>query len=202
MLAAGVGTGLHAQYAQQNFIHDGAEAGWYVSASSAVISINSEAGLLGGIAGGVLIDHRLLLGAGFYTLMTDTRMDDPDFIKGNAYPILVDLIYGGVFAEYTLNPASLIHPTLSLLLGEGTVWYSSKWYTGDELELYGRHSENLFFFEPRISIEANLTDRWRVNSGIGAFGGTSSLRGVRLNNLFADLPRSLLFHVSLKYGMF
>lgn len=85
--------------------------GWYVAPSLGYTSIRSNAGLLVGGKGGVILNHRLVLGAAGYVYVNDAF--------GNTGAV-ADFGYGGAYLEYIFRPQELFHFSLSTVLGGGT----------------------------------------------------------------------------------
>jgi len=142
-----------------------------------------------GARGGVVFDHKLMLGASIYTLVSDvpivTREDSTRIVK---------FTYGGLEMEYTFWTDSVVHPTLSTLIGIGGIKYRNP-VIGS---FYDPDSDTVFVAEPLLSVELNLTDFSRLTLG----GGYRWVSGVDLVELSNSAVEGWVINVGLKLGAF
>lgn len=142
-----------------------------------------------GARGGVCFDHKLMFGGSIYTMLSDvpitTQEDSTRIVK---------FTYGGLELEYTFFTDSVIHPTLSTLIGLGGIKYRDP-----ELgSFYDPDSDTVFVAEPMIALEINVTDFARLTLG-GAYRWVSGVDLPELSNADAE---GWAANIGLKIGAF
>lgn len=126
-------------------------------------SLVGESVALSGGRGGLIINRRLVIGAGGYALgQQDLRTD---FRFGNGDASTLEFSYGGFELEYITRPSRLVHATFYALIGGGQVSHVSEQSQGGAV-LRQRLDSDLFVLEPAVTLELNVT-RW-FRTGIGA----------------------------------
>ncbi len=142
-----------------------------------------------GARGGVTFDHKLMFGASIYTLVSDvpitTREDSLRLVK---------FTYGGLEIEYTFWTNSVIHPTLSTLIGIGGIKYRDP----VQGSFYDPDSDTVFVAEPMLALEINLTDFARLTVG----GGYRLVTGVDLVELSNSDAEGWVVNLGFKLGAF
>lgn len=120
----------------QTILSDPGPLGWWVSPDFAWTKIDGKDAFLGGISGGIIINHSFSVGLAGYGIMNSQNLkyrginDTADvYLYGG---------YGGIKLEYRLNPSKKINLAFPLLIGAGGAAYSTyghdDWhnYDGDE----------------------------------------------------------------------
>ena len=137
--------------------------------------INGEDGVLTGIEGALLLDHRFAIGFAGYGWSNQQQVSSSNFVE---QPYL-HFGYGGLLLRYHVYiPNSPVYVSAAALVGAGAVGLTSTW-DGD---LYRENTDTFFIFEPQLGAHVNFT-RWmrmgvdvgyRLTSGISKFGFTES----------------------------
>jgi len=120
--------------------------------------------IISGGRGGVILNRRLAIGGGGYAVTSENIRTDFRFDDGSQ-PAL-QLAYGGVEFEYITRPRSLVHATVSLLLGGGAATYRSRATTGSTVATQTLESP-VFVAEPGAHVELNVTRWFRPGIGVG-----------------------------------
>jgi hypothetical protein len=130
---------------------------------------NGDFGLLVGGQGGWIINHTFALGAGGYGLVTDHHpMSVPAGYPWAADQSRTDMGYGGVILSYIGMSDQLMHPTLDVLIGGGSIHGHRNdlgWDYDDEYD--HMNSDAFFVLEPTANVELNLLSFMRFNAGAG-----------------------------------
>ena len=143
---------------------------------------------LGG-RGGWILDHKLVLGAGIYTMVSDVIAQNTEGLDR-----VVKFTYGGLELEYVFFNNSVVHPTISVLTGLGGIKLRDP-VAGSEED---PDSDSVFVLEPGLHLVLNLTDFARFTMG----GGYRYVSGVDLA-VFSNADAEGAFGmVTLKLGMF
>lgn len=187
--------------AQEETLFNGSvDIGGYGGPVTRVTKVLGESGLLVGGYGGVLIDHRLMIGGGGYGLVTEhrARPEAEVLYSYGGQPLLLNMGYGGVVIEYMILPSKLVHCSAILLVGGGAVDYRyrySDWYDQSM-----HHNPDLFFVaEPGVNLEVNVVSWMRLDIGATYryVSGLGDLVGVNNSDL-----RQLSGGLTLKFGAF
>ncbi len=143
---------------------------------------------LGG-RGGWILDHKIVLGASLYTMVSDVIVQNTDGLDR-----VVKFTYGGFEFEYAFFADSVIHPTLSILTGLGGIKLRDP-VAGSEND---PDSDSVFVLEPTVQLVLNLTDFARLTAG----GGYRYVSGVDLTVLSNADAEGGFGMITLKLGMF
>lgn len=159
--------------------------------------IDGKFGLLTGAYGGVLLNGKIMLGAGAYSLVNNVEMP---VVNTGGYKEYVNLWYTGFVAEYIHNSDKLVHWTAGTLLGGGGVGRREKWGRDYDWEDHDNVSDASGFFvaEPFANIEVNITKFLRLDIG-------ASYRYIAGSNTIGITDSKLSgpsVHVGLKAGKF
>ncbi|SFO56055.1 hypothetical protein SAMN05428949_5756 [Chitinophaga sp. YR627] len=126
--------------------------------------IDGKFGLLTGGYGGVLLNGKIMLGAGAYSLVNNVETPT---MNTAGYKEYVNLWYTGFVAEYIHNSDKLVHWTAGALLGGGGVgrrdknrWENDDW---DHNSVYDQ--SGFFVAEPFANLEVNITKFLRLDVG-------------------------------------
>lgn len=161
---------------------------------------NEERALLSGAYGGVIINRHYFLGVAGYGLVTRNRFlgdvpgfDDPKEL--NLYGGYGGLMIGGIIA-----PKKVVHITIPVILGAGTLYVSDENFFNNSIDTDFTIEQTTFFvIEPGLTIEANITPSFRIG-----LGTTYRLaRGINLNQQLKDDDFSQFSGLlSLRFGRF
>ena len=126
-------------------------------------SINKQFSVFVGGRGGWIINNALVIGGGGYGLVNNIKLYPNDVTKIQR----INLGYGGFELEYIFESDKLVHGSIYLLLGGGSVTYLD-WKNllhADELIFDGNN--NFFVAEPAVNLELNVAKFFRINVGCG-----------------------------------
>ncbi len=148
--------------------------------------------LLGGYAG-VMLNSKLMLGAGAYALVNNieaprTNTSDP--------ALYWNMWYTGFVPEYTFKSNKLFHTAVGALIGGGGVMKNER-YKGYDQNTTQDYS-GFFVAEPHVNFEMNITSYLRI--GIGGsyrFVTGSSSQGITDQKLSGPAA-----HFTIKAGKF
>ena len=166
------------------------ESGGYGGPEVKFGRINGDWEVLVGGKGGWIINHQFILGGAGYGMPTKG-----DIIPGMNPPQnyeTFEMGYGGVLLGYVSESNKLIHVTVDVVIGGGSI-------SNGKNESYNEYGEDAFFItEPNINFVLNVTRNlrfgfgagYRITSGVDYFGlDDADIRGESIN-------------LSLKFGEF
>lgn len=189
------------------------ESGFLLSPHFKFTDLDGEFSNLAGAYGGWVINHRLLIGGGGYTLTNGS-----DLLK---------MTYGGGVVEYFHNSSRLVHFSLRGLVGGGTATLGRRILTIEDIDLdlrdrFDGHfnpgrpggiggfpsglrlpslevsqvpvTTSFFLAEPEANVILNLTEHFRLNLGGGyRFVGGADGLAHRLDGFTANVALNLTF---------
>lgn len=117
--------------------------------------VNDQSGVLVGGRGGWLINSIFSIGGGGVGLSNRVTADRPDSVR-------LQLGYGGLVLERVFLPRRMMHGSLSLLVGAGSVNMHESMHRD-----YPAETETFFVLEPEASLEINVVRFFRFCPGIG-----------------------------------
>ncbi|MCU0612045.1 MAG: hypothetical protein MUE60_09690 [Candidatus Eisenbacteria bacterium] len=163
--------------------------------------IADEFGVIAGVRGGWIIDHRLTLGAGVYGMASQNMELDPmeiGGVPGQEYRLEVG--YAGLELEFAAQPHRLMHVTLQTLVGGGGVAYLEGERAGhwDDEDAQTLSSDGFFIAEPGINLELNVAKPFRVALG----ASYRFVTDVDLQGLANEDLSGLGATITLKFGSF
>ncbi|PSL32160.1 hypothetical protein [Chitinophaga ginsengisoli] len=150
--------------------------GAYGAPAAKFTPIDGKFGLLTGGYGGVLLNGKIMLGAGAYSLVNNVDMPA---VNANAQKEYLNLWYTGFVAEYIHNSDKLVHWTAGALIGGGAAGRRNKnWWDGDDHDhTYDNHG--FFVAEPYANVELNITKFLRLDVGASyRYVGGSNTTGI------------------------
>ena len=167
----------------------------YGAISTKYSRFNGEDAIVTGAYGGWLINHKLMLGAGGYALVT--HHDGYGASEANIQNKYV-MGYGGFVAEYTFLEKKRIHASANVLLGFGAI-ATGHVPSGSSFEDFESHDESGFLVaEPSVSIETDVTKWFRVGVGAGyRLIGSGEMTGITNREMSGATA-----NVTLKFGVF
>jgi hypothetical protein len=114
--------------------------------------------LIMGGKGGWIINKRIVLGAGYYTLTSKINSDFTD--EQYNQNLLLDFNYGGLDFEYLLFYESKYNLTISMFLGSGGLNFHLK----DNSKKFS--NRNLLVWEPQLNFEMELYSWFHADMGV------------------------------------
>jgi len=131
-------------------------------------SVDGQPALFYGGCGGIVISHSWVIGGAGCRLMTDIEADNPvdSNFPSQAPPPnhrvkYLNMGYGGLFLEGIWDYQKKWHATTRILIGGGGINLRDE---GDEVDT-GKET-GFFIIEPAVGIEFNLTEYFRMASGL------------------------------------
>jgi hypothetical protein len=118
--------------------------------------VNGNPVLLSGGRGAWIINHKLALGGGSYSMVTDLKTSE---ISNNEKPLYMDLSYGGFEMDYIFNYNKLVHLTLHSMFGGGTLRLLEH---NPTLTI---NNDKIFMFEPSLNVDVNINSWVRIGFG-------------------------------------
>jgi len=169
----------------------------YGVSSNKYTRFNGENAVLLGAYGGVLINHKLMVGLGGYGLVTrhDANVVS-DHYKKNSYK----MGYGGFVFEYDIVDRGRFHATSNVLLGAGAIinGHSKSGSIYDPEHFLSEEESGFLVAEPSLALEADVTNWFRVGVGAGyRFVGSSNMTSISDHEL-----SGVTANISLKFGVF
>ncbi|MEL7146895.1 MAG: hypothetical protein AAFO69_11035 [Bacteroidota bacterium] len=167
---------------------------------------NEERALFTGAYGGVIINRHYFLGVAGYGLVTENRFigdvpgfDDPREL--NLYGGYGGLMIGGIIA-----PKQIVHLTVPVILGAGTLYVSDEDFFNQDDFVINTFDADLtidqttfFVIEPGLNIEANITRSFRISLGVTY----RLVRGINLDQQLDDDDFSQISGLlCLRFGRF
>jgi hypothetical protein len=102
----------------QTLVGENFTSGGYGGPVSKIGIFNGKPVMLSGGKGAWIINHKLAIGGGGYSMVTDLKSGE---ISNNEKPLFMDLNYGGFELEYIINSDKLVHFTIHSMFGRGTL---------------------------------------------------------------------------------
>lgn len=156
-------------------------------------TFDDQLGILMGGYAGVMLNSKLMLGAGAYALANNieaprTNPSDPT--------LYWNMWYTGFVPEYTIKSNKLFHAAVSALIGGGGVMKNERYKGFEENE--NQEYSGFFVAEPQVNFEMNITSFLRVAiGGSYRFVSGSSTAGITDQKLSGPAA-----HFSIKAGRF
>lgn len=190
----------HAQTQQTLFSSKGGKTkvGAYAAPAAKFTSINGNLGVLTGANAGVLLNHKIMLGLGGWSLTNNIATP---VVGENGKKQNLNFWYSGFVAEYIHNSDKLIHWSAGALIGGGGVSRREKgfWTDDDDHKKTWNHDATGFFVaEPFVNIEVNIIKNLRFNVG----GSYRLVSGSHTEGISDSKLSNPSVHVGLKAGIF
>ncbi len=120
-------------------------------------TIDGEPSSMTGGGGAVLINSRFYFG-GYGLGLADDKQ-----VTSGQEEFDVDFNHGGLMFGYVIRPESLVHATVSSMVGWGNISFKQK-----PLNLgIAQITDNVFVVNPKVAVEVNMTDWFKINAGVG-----------------------------------
>jgi len=161
-------------------------------------NIYNERALLLGAYGGVLINRHYMLGIAGYGIASNPRFEG-SLNDGTLRKLTIHGGYAGILLGGTILSKEIIHLSLPLVLGAGSIQLSD-----DDFFQNGSNSdftiENSAFFvaEQAVQLEFNITRSLRLAAG----ASYRMVRGLELRNLSDDNLSDWTAQISVRFGRF
>lgn len=127
--------------------------------------IADQDGLMLGARGGIIVNRSLVLSGAAYGMVTE--IDGPLGPSGPLQllvPTDIRFGYGGFQLEYIVKPDSVVHVSLSALVGGGATQYVLDGSVFRDDEKIGE-ADGFFVFEPGANVEVNVTRGLHITGG-------------------------------------
>jgi len=162
--------------------------------------LNGERGLLVGAYGGFIINRRYLFGVAGYGLVTNIEFDG--VVPGQTETKTLNLHggYGGILIGGTIAPRELIHVSIPVVLGAGSLEVVDKdFFVNNPADSEFTVENSVFFVaEPGIEIEFNITKYFRLGAGMTY----RYISGTELENVNDEDLSGTTAMISFRFGRF
>jgi hypothetical protein len=178
------------------------QPGWWISADLAWTKFDSKDVFLGGMSGGIIINHSFSIGLAGYGIMNSQNL------RYSGISDVADVYlyggYGGLKLEYRINPLKKINVAFPLLIGGGGLTYST--WAMDYMHgnnNYGNSEftyawDSFFVIEPGVVLGVNLLKFMRLDAGISYIFAP----GIDLPKTSSNPLNSFNGSISFKFGRF
>ncbi len=156
-------------------------------------SFDDELGVLLGGYAGVMLNSKLMLGAGAYALVNNIEAPRANPTDATMY---WNMWYTGFVPEYTIKGNKLVHLAVGALVGGGGVFMNERFKNWEDYESIGYSS--FFVGEPHLNLEMNITSYLRL--GIG--GSYRFVRGSGTEGITDEKLSGPSAHFTIKAGRF
>lgn len=157
-------------------------------------TFDDQLGILMGGYAGVMLNSKLMLGAGAYALVNNIEAARTNAADPTLY---WNMWYTGFVPEYTFKSNKLFHAAVSTLIGGGGVMKNER-YKGFDEDSDNLDYSGFFVAEPQVNFEMNITSYLRVAiGGSYRFVSGSSTQGITDDKLSGPAA-----HFSIKAGRF
>ncbi len=144
---------VQAQDKAENLLDGDYEHGGFGGPALKIVSLDGAVDVMTGAWGAWLINHKLAIGGGWFNTLSPHSIGDS---------LNMDVEYSAFIAEYIFEPQSVVHYSLQLTIGGGSVDFSRP--------VVGTTSSNLvddvfFILEPGVNAEMNILKFMRLHMG-------------------------------------
>ena len=162
--------------------------------------LKGERGLLVGAYGGFIINRRYLFGVAGYGLVTNVAFEGTVPGQTEAKQLNLHGGYGGVLIGGTIAPRELIHISIPIILGAGSLEVVDKDFFINNPADSEFTVENTVFFvaEPGIEVEFNITKYFRLGAGMTY----RYVSGTELENVQDEDVSGTTAMISFRFGRF
>lgn len=188
---------LHAQ--EQTLIGGTVESGGFGGPVVKFSQVDKKFAVLVGGYGGWLINHSFMIGGGGFGLANNIHASrDAQVYYGTGDNLRLQFGYGGLMLEYIGGHNSLVHYSVSTLIGAGGVNYE---YINGFYSPYFDNADRTsacFVLEPNVGAELNVTRFFRINAG----AGYRLVRGTDLIGISDSDLSDFSINLTFKFGKF
>ncbi|WP_424962968.1 hypothetical protein [Ekhidna sp.] len=162
--------------------------------------LKGERGLLVGAYGGFIINRRYLFGVAGYGLVTNVEFEGTVPGQSEVKQLNLHGGYGGVLIGGTIAPRELIHISIPIILGAGSLEVVDKDFFINNPADSEFAVENTVFFvaEPGIEVEFNITKYFRLGAGMTY----RYVSGTELENVEDEDVSGTTAMISFRFGRF
>lgn len=159
-----------------------------------------ERGLLVGAYGGFIINRRFLFGVAGYGLVTKVGFEGTIPGQTTTKPLSLHGGYGGVLVGATIAPRELIHISIPIVFGAGSLEVSDEdFFVNNPADSEFTIENSVFFvLEPGIELEFNITKYFRLGAGVTY----RHVTGTELENVTDDDMTGVNGMISFRFGRF
>lgn len=157
-------------------------------------TFDDQLGILMGGYAGVMLNSKLMLGAGAYALVNNIEAARTNAADPTLY---WNMWYTGFVPEYTFKSNKLFHAAVSALIGGGGVMKNER-YKGFDEDSDNLDYSGFFVAEPQVNFEMNITSYLRVAIG----GSYRFVSGSGTQGITDDKLSGPAAHFSIKAGRF
>ena len=176
--------------------------GWWVAPEFSYTMIEKKNAFLGGMSGGIIINHNFSIGLAGMGIMTTNNLSFSGI--NDTADVYLYGGYGGLKLEYRINPLKPVHIAFPLLIGGGgaaySTWGPNEWYDSNY------HDQNndaytwdsYFVIEPGVVVGFNLLKFMRLDAGVSY----RYVSGLNLPRSDKAMLNGFNANLSLKFGRF
>lgn len=174
----------------QTLLGGGVSHGGFAAVHLRAGEVKNERSLFVGGEAAWLANHRLTLGVGVWALVSENaRVVAASGAADQSAPVRMG--YAGMLVGYRIAPASILHPTASMLIGAGGI-------STDDAQVAGDEDDAFFVAEPALGLEMNVASFLRL--GVGASYRWAA--GVAMGGLRDRDVSGLTGEVAVRLGRF
>lgn len=199
-----IGTKAQNDQASQNELRtlfgSNERVGWWISPDFTWTQIDKRDAFIGGLSGGIIVNHEFSIGLGGYGIM-----NSQNFKYSGIYATDVYLYggYGGLKLEYRLFPLNTFNVAFPVLIGGGAVTYSTWGPDNWQHHNNGNYDytyawDSFFIIEPGVMLGINMLKFMRLDVGASYRYAPE----INLPNTNSDLLNNFSANISLKFGRF
>lgn len=157
-------------------------------------------GLLLGWRGGVILNHKYVLGLAGYGLLPTRKITPPSDIAeiGRDYHLTGG--YGGILLEYINSPRKLLHFAANTLIGIAGITYTD--LINKDYDTHKSYPKSIsFVVEPCVEMELNVSTVFRMSLGVSyRYSPNFKLRYNKQDN--KNALNGLSINLGFKFGEF
>jgi hypothetical protein len=176
--------------------------GWFIEPGGGYTRFCSSDVALAGLSAGMIINHNFSIGLTGYGIANSEYLTYKQFV--DTTDARLEGGYGGLLLEYTLFPKSTVHVTFPLLIGGGSMAYTSTnetttWEKDDwDCDHQVIDQDAFFVIEPGVRAEINILKFMRFGAGV-SYRYTPDLDLINTSSGFIN---NFTASASLKFGKF
>ena len=159
-----------------------------------------DRGLLVGAYGGFIINRRFLFGVAGYGLVTNVEFDGNVPDRTEQKKLNLHGGYGGVLIGATIAHKELIHLSIPIVMGAGSMEVVDKdFFINNPADSEFTVENSVFFvLEPGLELEFNITKYFRLGAG----ATYRYISGLELENVVDDEVSGFNGMISFRFGRF
>lgn len=184
----------------KSLLNKGNDLNAFGAADLKIGDFKGERGLLVGAYGGFIINRRFLFGVAGYGLVTGLEFEGSVPNQSVLKPLNLNGGYGGVLIGATIAPRELVHISMPIVLGAGSMEVTDRnFFINNPVDSEFTIENSIFFvLEPGIEIEFNITKYFRLGTG----ATYRYVTGLDLANVTNDELSGVNALISFRFGRF